>query len=111
MSGRWCGLAPSGGRVGNRQGKQGLPEPRPKVAPSAPAGRGAEGWVHPGYILRVNPPSMADLQRKKPMDFCLVWSCHFKMGKDGRERGPEVVWANQELRLLVPVRRSIGCVE
>ena len=25
------------------------------------AGRGAEGWVHPGHILRVNPPSMADL--------------------------------------------------
>ena len=51
------------------------------------ADRGAEGWVHPGHILRVNPPSMADLQRKKPTDFCLIWSCHFRLGEDGGE-GP-----------------------
>ena len=102
--------------MGNRQGKQGLPGSRPELvaAPSAPAGRGAEGWVHPGYILRMKPPSMAGLQRKKPVGsklFCLVWSCDFKMGADGTKRCPEVGWANQEFRLLVPVRRPIGCVE
>ena len=90
MSGRWCGLAPPGGRVGNRQGKQGLPEPRPEVvaAPSAPAGRGAERWVHPGCILRVNPPSMADLQRKSQWTFAWSGVVISRWGKTG-ERGAQ----------------------
>lgn len=53
----------------SRAGQE-LPESFPEVvgSPTAPAGGGAEGWVHPGYIVKVNPPSLTDLQRKKPMD-------------------------------------------
>ena len=95
----------------SRAGQE-LPESFPEVvgSPTAPAIGGAEGWVHPGYIVKVNPPSLTDLQRKKPMHskfFLLGLELPFRDGEDRRRRGPEVGWANQDLRLLVPVRCPI----